>query len=244
MKKFLVILVILSFASSAYGSFSENFDSFINGQFLDGSADDNGWKGWGNIPASGAYVVNTPYSSSPNSVQIAGSTDLVHEFTGATSGLWNFTISMYIPTGFSGASQFVLLNKYSDTASDNNWSVQLTFDGSDGRVYDELELNYHEVYASYITGQWVPLSVQIDLVGNTVKTDYNGSLLSTRAWVRDGGSGSAIAGVDLWGTGRAGSVYYDNVSLAPVPIPAAVWLLGSGLIGLIGIRRFRKYNRE
>jgi hypothetical protein len=27
---------------------------------------------------------------------------------------------------------------------------------------------------------------------------------------------------------------------APVPIPAAVWLLGSGLIGLIGVRRFRK----
>ncbi len=26
----------------------------------------------------------------------------------------------------------------------------------------------------------------------------------------------------------------------PVPIPAAVWLLGSGLIGLIGVRRFRK----
>jgi hypothetical protein len=27
---------------------------------------------------------------------------------------------------------------------------------------------------------------------------------------------------------------------APVPIPAAVWLLGSGLIGLIGVRRFKK----
>jgi hypothetical protein len=27
---------------------------------------------------------------------------------------------------------------------------------------------------------------------------------------------------------------------SPVPVPAAVWLLGSGLIGLIGIRRFRK----
>jgi hypothetical protein len=27
---------------------------------------------------------------------------------------------------------------------------------------------------------------------------------------------------------------------APVPIPAAVWLLGSGLLGLIGIRRFKK----
>jgi len=24
---------------------------------------------------------------------------------------------------------------------------------------------------------------------------------------------------------------------APVPVPAAIWLLGSGLIGLVGIRR-------
>jgi hypothetical protein len=29
------------------------------------------------------------------------------------------------------------------------------------------------------------------------------------------------------------------VLLNPVPVPAAVWLLGSGLIGLIGIRRRR-----
>lgn len=32
----------------------------------------------------------------------------------------------------------------------------------------------------------------------------------------------------------------NNIVAAPVPIPAAVWLLGSGLIGIIGIRRFRK----
>jgi hypothetical protein len=29
-------------------------------------------------------------------------------------------------------------------------------------------------------------------------------------------------------------------AITAVPIPAAVWLLGSGLIGLIGVRRFRK----
>jgi hypothetical protein len=35
---------------------------------------------------------------------------------------------------------------------------------------------------------------------------------------------------------------YENVRLnaTPVPVPPAVLLLGSDLIGLIGIRRFRK----
>jgi hypothetical protein len=34
------------------------------------------------------------------------------------------------------------------------------------------------------------------------------------------------------------SVYHlDDVSATPTPIPAAVWLLGSGLAGLVGIRR-------
>jgi hypothetical protein len=42
----------------------------------------------------------------------------------------------------------------------------------------------------------------------------------------------------LWG-GRAGG--YEVISSNPVPIPGAVWLLGSGLIGIVGIRRkFRK----
>jgi hypothetical protein len=32
----------------------------------------------------------------------------------------------------------------------------------------------------------------------------------------------------------------NNIVSSPVPIPAALWLLGSGLLGLIGVRRFRK----
>jgi hypothetical protein len=34
------------------------------------------------------------------------------------------------------------------------------------------------------------------------------------------------------------SVFHlDDVSATPTPIPAAVWLFGSGLLGLIGVRR-------
>ncbi len=54
----------------------------------------------------------------------------------------------------------------------------------------------------------------------------------------------------LGGTGPGGSYPYpflvqfddatDTYTYAPVPIPGAVWLLGSGLVGLIGLkRRFR-----
>ena len=36
------------------------------------------------------------------------------------------------------------------------------------------------------------------------------------------------------------TVYLDNVRVDPVPIPAAAWVLGTGLLGLIGIRRKMK----
>ena len=42
------------------------------------------------------------------------------------------------------------------------------------------------------------------------------------------------------GTGGTGTI--SNLQIATVPIPPSVWLLGSGLIGLVGLRRgFKKY---
>lgn len=35
-------------------------------------------------------------------------------------------------------------------------------------------------------------------------------------------------------------VFYDNLNLAPIPLPAAVWLFGSGLLGLVAIARKKK----
>lgn len=45
-----------------------------------------------------------------------------------------------------------------------------------------------------------------------------------------------------WGTSFDGTQYSElfNVTISKVPVPAAVWLFGSGLIGLVGIARRRK----
>jgi hypothetical protein len=43
-------------------------------------------------------------------------------------------------------------------------------------------------------------------------------------------------------TAKTGKYYieYEPAAVAAVPVPAAVWLFGSGLIGLIGMARRRK----
>ncbi|MEQ1636980.1 MAG: hypothetical protein ABL903_09810 [Methylococcales bacterium] len=46
----------------------------------------------------------------------------------------------------------------------------------------------------------------------------NGSLLNSFTWYDN-------------------TIAYGDISVAPVPVPAAAWLFGSGLIGLIGLRR-------
>jgi len=43
--------------------------------------------------------------------------------------------------------------------------------------------------------------------------------------------------VQAYADGLASSVTISNISATPTPIPAAAWLLGSGLLGLVGIRR-------
>lgn len=202
-------------------NWSDNFDSYQNDQFLDGGPDDGGWKGWDNDPAAGAYVRDDQPRSAPHSVEIAGATDLVHEYTGCIAGQWTYTAWQYIPDEFSGDSYFILLSDYEDGAGQGNtWVVQLSFNSATGLV----ESQWAGETLNYITGQWVEIRCEIDLDGDWLEIYYNNLLLAEHPYsdtVQGGGGGPLVLdAVDLFANG-ATPVYYDDISLEGEAPPVA-----------------------
>jgi len=65
-----------------------------------------------------------------------------------------------------------------------------------------------------------PVNQQFDFFGFSLDSDYAGGVVST----------------DITNTASAGREFPPN----PVPLPATVWLLGSGLIGMVGFARRKK----
>jgi uncharacterized membrane protein len=185
----------------------EDFDSYPTGQQMHGTG---GWKGWNNDPAAGAILVDDPARSTPNSVEIVGASDLVHEYSGKTSGTGTYTAWQYIPSDFAGESYFILLNTYSD-GGNQNWSTQIRFDSALGIVENE---GVSGGSLPLITDQWIEIRVEIDLDSDTQSFYYDNQLLFSGTWTEElsGGGALNIGAVDLFANG-ATPVYYDDLSL-------------------------------
>lgn len=200
------------------GVWAEDFDDYETGS---GMAGQGGWDGWEGDPTFDAVVTDVQSRSWPNSVDVAGPTDLVHEYNGATTGQWVYTAWSYVPSDFqSGGTEpyrgsfFILLNTYDPP--DFSWSVQLHADGDtntfirDGVTPTSLPL---------ITDQWVEVKVAIDLDNDLYRVFYNGTELGaaeswTGAVLGEGDGVLNIGAVDLYASGSS-SVYWDDLTLLP-----------------------------
>jgi hypothetical protein len=82
------------------------------------------------------------------------------------------------------------------------------------------------------------------LAGTDGGNDFDWTQMDVSAVMPDGTASTRIQLIHILegSTPNGGAIFLDNASLTvtPVPVPAAVWLFGSGLIGLIGIARRRK----
>jgi hypothetical protein len=190
---------------------SDNFDNYTLGQFLDGGAEDGGWEGWDNTPSVGAKVTGNQSLSSPHSVDISLRVDLVHRYSGLSSGNCTYRAMQYIPSDYNGDSSFILLNTYDPPT--HHWSTQLRFLSADGVVHSDFDENELPI----IYDQWVEIRVEIDFTTDEQTIYYGGDELVTKSW-SEGVSGPGgqvnLAAVDLYsGDSLSTNVYYDDMSI-------------------------------
>jgi hypothetical protein len=211
---------------AARASFFDNFDYYDPGVL----PPQGEWQGWdNNNPANAQSVVTAAQAfSSPNSVQVSGPDDLVHQFSGATSGQWVFSAKQYIPTGTTGETYALLMNVYNDLGP-YDWASQIRFNMAEGKVYSDDLGRLGGGNLPLIMDQWVDLKWDIDLDANSLTVYYGGAVLSpAHPWSE---TVSGVAAVDLYANG-ADPVYYDNVGLAQVPEPGTLALLVAfGVLG-------------
>ncbi len=218
-KTLLLAFAVFGLCSTALAAeFEDNFESYAAGSQMHGQ---NGWHGWNGDAAAGAPCSDAFAYSGNNSVEIISTADLVHQFD-VSGGQWVYSTMMYIPSGSTGTTYFILLNTYSDNGT-QDWSVQTLFDLAAGTLSSYYVSGSS---ADIVYDEWVELKIAIDLDNNTVDEYYNGVLFATHQW--DDGNSGTLQCVDLYGN-SASSVYYDDIVLetleesqaaADNPVPA------------------------
>ena len=103
-----------------------------------------------------------------------------------------------------------------------------------------MEMGYYDINFTYLSATKAFTNGEsqtyliTDSSGPISASDFTNYYSST-----GGGTGNWLAAVHVQNTssGGSGSGWVGAVNVNPVPIPGAVWLFGSGLAGLIGLRR-------
>ncbi|HOB97368.1 MAG TPA: PEP-CTERM sorting domain-containing protein [Verrucomicrobiota bacterium] len=216
--------------------FNENFDGYAAGGNVHGQG---GWKGWFNDAGAGAVVSTSQAKSAPNSVNITGGSDLVHEFN-YTSGKWQISIDQYVPSSASSTADnkfyLIFLNTYNDANQGLNWSIQTIGDLSTGLFSEAGGTGNaaHSATAPIVKDAWATWTLDVDLDANSVQQYYNGAAFGTPfAW--QVGGANAIGAIDLYAN-NTGPVYYDNLTIQQIPEPSVLALIGLGGLAL-GLRR-------
>ena len=193
--------------SLASAAFADGFESYASDTALHNVG---GWMGWDNSKGAAGYATNSLARSGANSIDIRSTSDPVHLHT-QTSGTWTYTAYQYIPSSATGTdTYFILMNTYAAEGS-KSWSTQIRFVLTSNVVYDNMTGSVTGNQLKLQRDRWVPIVVQINLDNGTQTATYDGNLLFTGSWNRQGGA-LRLAALDLYDS-TVSHVYYDDITL-------------------------------
>jgi hypothetical protein len=217
--RFVAVAGALLVGVASHADFFDDFESYTPGPATNG-----GWKGWDNNNAvAGTIYQYTPYYSGHQTLTVGSNMDAVHEFAGATSGRWEFSVQQYNSSGgHYGNNYVILMNDYHD-GGPYSWAVQLICDMESDEIHStNIEDNSILGTLPMALNQWVRIRVLIDLDLNTVTEYYGDNLLATHEW--SGDSVREVKAVDFYAD-NAHYLSYDDVRLSAIPEPSAAVLL-------------------
>jgi hypothetical protein len=235
-------------SSAALATYTQNFEGMTPNQgYPPNDLSDDGWQIYGIL-----YETN-PYTGPAAILGEYGPYDAANGDPGSIQG---------VATGQGGPTQGdVVLAKYTDYNNQDGLAVgyvaastyqeQVIGAGDVGSIwrfsYDAKmgNLEADSSALAYILTQDFTAGTEIFLSNDSTNLPvewgrYSIDLLITPELVGD----NLTFGFVATATGNNGSgVFYDNLNFdrVVVPVPAAVWLFGSGLLGLVGVARRRKH---
>lgn len=237
----------LPLAPESYWNGSDGSGGFISGDAYFTNNYDNVYGSWNGWAYSNTTDTNTPgYTNQFSAYTGAGAAGsdnygVAYDPTGGGYGAaptlsfmstdYNTTISGAYFTNTTYAALSMLngdsfAKKFGgESGSDADWFL-LTITGITEAGYTENSVDFYladfrfaDNSQDYIIDEWtwVDLSVLGDVIGLE----------------------ATLSSSDVGAYGMNTPAYFamDNLNASPVPVPAAAWLLGSGLLGLVGIRR-------
>lgn len=146
--------------------------------------------------------------------------------TGSTGSDWNTVFgggTWKFETQWTGTGASIGLNPY--------FAATNTFNNVYGKWY-ENNAHVWTYFGLYFPPNTGPASADTDPTGIFAFVAEKGA----PSW--SDGQFDALYGLIVANSGNAVSVTGTGImTAAPVPVPPSVWLLGSGLIGLVGLRR-------
>ncbi len=125
------------------------------------------------------------------------------------------------------------------TGQDGMGTISQTFDTIANRDYEVI----FDVAGSYQVA--TPQSMRVTVAGVTKDYTVNASESSILSWTKNQSFGFKSTGesttIMFAATSGDDGPALDNVRVNYIPIPAEMWLFGSGIIGLVVVRR--RFNR-